>query len=86
MNQQTSILHHLRHAELSQLVAFNKLGVCRLSERIREIESRGFAIDRRTATMTNRHDNTVRYTVYSLPATTKNLTLFYKLFGKKEKK
>ena len=86
MNQQTALLHHLRHSEISQLVAFNKLGICRLSERCRELEFKGFQIDRRTATMTNRHDNTVRYTIYSLPSTTKNLALFYKLFGKKEKK
>ncbi len=30
---------------LSQLEAFNTLGICRLSERIRELERLGFTID-----------------------------------------
>lgn len=82
MNQQTSLMYHLRHAEISQLVAFNKLGVCRLSERIRELEFRGFEIDRRIAKMENQHKHTARYTIYSLARTARNRRLFSELFGK----
>jgi len=31
---------------ISQLEAFNTLGICRLSERVRELEKRGYLIDR----------------------------------------
>ena len=46
MTQNTRILTYLEtHDGLSQLEAFNALGCCRLSERIRELERLGFLID-----------------------------------------
>lgn len=45
-NQNGRILHWLEtHDGLTQLEAFNALGVCRLSERCREIEKAGVLID-----------------------------------------
>jgi len=80
MSQRIALLSHLQKADISQLVAFNKLGICRLSERIREIEWQGFRIDRRTAEMVNQHGNTCRYTVYSMPKTAKNQKLFKDIY------
>jgi len=83
MSQRIALISHLQKNEISQLVAFNKLGICRLSQRIIEIEWQGFRIDRRTAKMVNQHGNTCRYTVYSMPKTAKNQKLFKDIYGSK---
>ena len=48
MTQLAKLLNYLEThpAGISQLEAFNTLGICRLSERIRELEKRGYRIDR----------------------------------------
>lgn len=84
MNQQTALIFHLQHKPISQLVAAREMGIYRLSERIRELEFRGFQIDRRTAEQTNRYGNTTRYTVYSLVKCPANARLFKALFGFKK--
>lgn len=46
-SQLARLLNYLeRHdSGITQLEAFNTLGICRLSERCRELEKRGFLID-----------------------------------------
>ena len=46
MTQLARLLNHLeQRGPITQLEAFNALGVCRLSERVRELESRGYLIE-----------------------------------------
>lgn len=46
MTQKSRLLHHLEtHGAITQLDAFNGLGICRLSERVRELESLGYVIE-----------------------------------------
>lgn len=82
MSQNRDLIFHLQHFPITQLIAANKYSILRLSERIREIEARGFRIDRRTAHGVNRHHNAIRYTVYSLPKTRENQRLFKSLYGR----
>lgn len=82
MSQNRDLIFHLQRAPITQLIAANKYSILRLSERIREIEARGFRIDRRTAYGVNRHNNAIRYTVYSLPKTRENQRLFKSLYGR----
>jgi hypothetical protein len=48
-NQLGKLLHHLNtHPEgITQLESFNTLGICRLSERARELEAAGYKVDRK---------------------------------------
>ena len=46
MNQLARLLNHLeQRGPITQLDAFNALGICRLSERVRELEARGYVIE-----------------------------------------
>ena len=46
MTQLARLLNHLeQRGPLTQLDAFNDLGICRLSERVRELEARGYTIE-----------------------------------------
>ena len=46
MSQNSRLLNYLKiHDGITQLESFNGLGICRLSERIRELERLGFLID-----------------------------------------
>ena len=49
----TQYLHENR--EVTQLEAFNKLGICRLSERARELQARGIRISKRRVTVPSRY-------------------------------
>ena len=63
MSQNGRLLSYLEsHDEgLSQLEAFNTLGICRLSERVRELERKGVVIDH----LPDRSNN-ARFIRYSL--------------------
>lgn len=84
MSQHRDLMLHLNEYPITQLIAANKYSILRLSERIRELEWRGFIIDRRTAHGTNRHGNAMRYTVYSLSKCVSNRKLFKSLYGTKK--
>lgn len=60
--QKYLVLQHLRNrGSISTFVAFKRYGICRLSERIRELEADGFLIHH-----TPIHHNGKRYMAYSL--------------------
>lgn len=55
MYQLTKLLAWLRtHDGITQLEAFNGIGCCRLSERIRELEEKGHVISHTTEKVSNR--------------------------------
>lgn len=68
MNQNTALLKYLRnHSHVTAWTAAEKLGILRLSERVREIESSGVKVKRRwSATGVNRYGHRVRVMMYSL--------------------
>lgn len=68
MTQLAELKKHLRRNRkgITQLEAFNTLGVCRLSERIRELEGMGWQIDRKPEMTTNRYGNTTRVVRYRM--------------------
>ena len=66
MTQNDAVIKHIEdHGSISQMEAYSELGVCRLSERIREIERAGRAVVRKRVTDKNRYGKTVTYTRYS---------------------
>ena len=67
MGQKARLLSYLEtHCEgLTQLQAFNELGICRLSERVRELERLGFLIDHEPVTVSTR-DKPAHVVRYSL--------------------
>ena len=68
MTQNAKLLNYLeRHATgITQLEAFNTLGCCRLSERVREIESLGYVIEHK-AERTPSGARVIRYRLISVP-------------------
>ena len=67
MGQNSRLIQFLtEHPEgVTQLEAFNALGICRLSERCRELEANGFQIDHEWITVPTRDKpaHVVRYTL-----------------------
>jgi hypothetical protein len=60
--QKQLVLKHMRtHGSITTLIAFSKYQVCRLSERIRELEQDGHVINRGDIKRNGKH-----YTAYSL--------------------
>jgi len=60
--QKNLVLKHMRqHGAITTLIAFRKYLVCRLSERIRELEQDGHVINRGDIKKNGKH-----YTAYSL--------------------
>lgn len=56
MNQNARLLNWLEsHDGVTQLDAFNALGICRLSERIRELERLGYIIEHRMIEVPSRN-------------------------------
>lgn len=53
---------------VTQLDAFNSLGICRLSERVRELERLGYVIEHSTVTVPARDGKTAHVTQYALMA------------------
>ena len=68
MNQKTALLKYLKanKSGLTQWTAAEKLGILRLSERIRELEKEGVKIIRKRMTATGRYGNKVSPMKYSL--------------------
>lgn len=66
--QNAKLLSYLEsHAGgVSQLEAFNMLGICRLSERVREIEALGFVLSH-TPEKTPSGARVIRYRLVSVP-------------------
>ena len=67
MGQKARLIQFLtEHPEgITQLTAFNELGICRLSERCRELTQAGFQIDHEWITVPTRDRpaHVVRYTL-----------------------
>lgn len=62
LTQKQAVLKHLRErGSITTLIAFQKYQLCRLSERIRELEADGYIINRGRI-----HKNGKHYTAYSL--------------------
>ena len=68
MNQRQALLRYLKTHKrgITQLDAINKLGIARLSERVRELEKIGAVIEHRAEQRINRHGNMCRYVRYIL--------------------
>ena len=66
-SQNSEILNYLKAGHsITTMVATVKLGVCRLSERVRELEAIGVKIARESIFIENRHGRRVRITAYRL--------------------
>lgn len=69
MSQYADIIAHCKtRKHLTTMVAMQRYGVCRLSQRIIELEQRGYVFSRRIVTIINRHGRPCRFTAYSLEA------------------
>lgn len=69
MNQKTALLKYLKahpSVGVTQWTAAEKLGILRLSERIRELEREGVKVVRQRMTATGRYGNPVRPMRYML--------------------
>lgn len=67
MTQLPRLLAYLQtHAGITQLEAFNTLGCCRLSERVRDLERLGYVIEHRPE-KTQGGARVVRYLLISEP-------------------
>ena len=70
ISQPALLLAYLeKHGNVTQLVAFVELGICRLSERVRELERLGYVIQHEWVTVPTRtaHARVVRYSLISEP-------------------
>lgn len=66
MTQNERVIKYIEDfGSISQMEAYTDLGVCRLSERIREIERAGRNVKRQRDTCRNRYGDKVNYTRYS---------------------
>ena len=66
MTQCQAILEYLQahHEGITQLESFNALGVCRLSERIRELERQGYVFEHVPVMVSARGGRTARVVCY----------------------
>ena len=65
--QNAKLLLHLESGKsITQLEAFNGLGICRLSERIRELEALGCVISHESVSVPTRDGKKAMVTRYSL--------------------
>lgn len=71
MTQKAKLLTYLqRHGSVTQMEAFSILGICRLSERVREIEQLGWTIAHtrtEVPTRTGKPAHVVRYSIVREP-------------------
>ena len=65
MSQNTRLLEYLKRSDVTQLQAFSELGICRLSERVRELERQGHVIEHKMVEVPTR-EGTARVTRYRL--------------------
>ena len=69
--QQDRLLGYLRSGmKIDRLASFNILGIIELSARVIELENRGFIIDRKRKTITNRFDESISVMEYWMEDTT----------------
>jgi hypothetical protein len=72
LSQNSKLLTFLQSGRgITQLEAFNTLGICRLSQRVAELEQLGWVINHESVKVLNRDGklvNTVRYSLISEPA------------------
>lgn len=67
MSQYTDILTHCRaNKHITTIIAMQKYGICRLSERCRELERQGHRFSREVITIINRHGHKCKFVAYSL--------------------
>ncbi len=67
MSQYADILNHCRGGNaITSMVAMQRYGCCRLSERVRELERQGHKFNRAIITIINRHGRKITFTAYSL--------------------
>lgn len=68
MNQNSLLLDYLEHHSegITQLEAFNTLGICRLSERARELQANGIDIKHTPVTVPTRNGKTAHVMRYTL--------------------
>ena len=67
MSQNAKLLCHLSSGNsVTQLDAFNQFGICRLSERIRELERLGWTIKHESVSVPTREGKRATVTRYSL--------------------
>ena len=67
MTQNAKLLWHLSSGNsVTQLDAFNQFGICRLSERIRELERLGWTIKHESVSVPTREGKNATVTRYSL--------------------
>ena len=67
MTQNERLLNHLKAGKsITQLEAFNLLGICRLSERVRELESLGHVISHESVSVPAREGKNATVTRYAL--------------------
>ena len=67
MTQNARLLAYLEaHDGLTQLESFNALGICRLSERVRELEALGILIDHQPE-RTPAGARVIRYSLLGVP-------------------
>lgn len=66
-SQNELIMNHLKeNGSITSLDAMKLYGIMRLSARIADLKSLGFAFDTETVTLRNRYGQTCRVTAYSL--------------------
>lgn len=66
MSQLDALKKYLKHRKtITQLEAFNALGICRLSERVRELEASGLKFLRNRVAVASRYGS-ARVTEYKL--------------------
>lgn len=81
MSQLKDLAHHLNKKPICRIIASHEYGIQNLWCRISELEDKGFKISRRWVEHINRHKNSARFMVYSMPQTKKNQKLFKDIYG-----
>ena len=67
MSQKDDLLEHLKAGNpVTTLIAMKKYGICRLSERIRELEAEGYNILHTRIEVMNRHGHMTHPMKYTL--------------------
>ena len=76
--QNKMIAHFMinRQCAMTTLIAANTFRICRLSERMRELDALGFTVKRDWITLDN-----ARVVKYSMPRTKSNLKLYNRYFA-----
>lgn len=68
-NQNEMVLSRLRRGSLTQLQAYEELGITRLGARVYDLRMQGHEITAKTVTRTNRHGQACRVAEYAMEVT-----------------